>query len=59
MHGPTCIFWASLTPFSLQYVSGASVPAYWLASYTWDFGIFLLPFGAAEAFFYYYEVTLN
>jgi hypothetical protein len=25
MHGPTCIFWASLTPFSLQRAAAASL----------------------------------
>ena len=28
MHGPTCIFWANLTPFSLQLLAD-SVAAVW------------------------------
>ena len=28
MHGPTCIFWANLTPFSLQAHFGAVVGRY-------------------------------
>ena len=30
-----------------QYVSGASIPAYHLSSYAWDFGMYLLPCTAA------------
>jgi glutamate-1-semialdehyde aminotransferase len=26
MHGPTCIFWANLTPFSLKYLDMCNSP---------------------------------